>query len=107
MKILEFLEIDGHSPFRTWFRSLDSRAAAKVTVALARIEQGNIASLKSVGAGVLEHRIDWGPGYRLYLGRDGEELVILLAGGTKRRQQVDITTAQGRWQEYRQRKKGR
>nr|WP_292373008.1 type II toxin-antitoxin system RelE/ParE family toxin [Mesorhizobium sp.] len=66
-----------------------------------------MASLKSVGAGVLEHRIDWGPGYRLYLGRDGEELVILLAGGTKRRQQVDITTAQGRWQEYRQRKKGR
>ncbi|WFP78026.1 addiction module killer protein [Mesorhizobium sp. WSM4906] len=55
----------------------------------------------------MEHRIDWGPGYRIYLGRDGEELVILLAGGTKRRQQADITAAQDRWQEYLQRKKGR
>ncbi|MEO5757668.1 MAG: type II toxin-antitoxin system RelE/ParE family toxin [Mesorhizobium sp.] len=107
MRVVEFLAIDGHSPFAAWFGTLESQAAAKVTVALARIEQGNLASLKSVGAGVLEHRIDWGPGYRVYLGRDGDELVILLTGGTKRRQQADIAAAQARWQEYRQRMKER
>lgn len=54
---------------------------------------------------MLEHRIDWGPGYRIYFGRDGDELVILLAGGTKKRQQKDIEDAQRRWQEYKQRKR--
>jgi len=105
MRIVEFLATDGKSPFAAWFGTLDSQAAAKVTVALARIEQGNLASVKPVGAGVLEHRIDWGPGYRIYFGRDGDELVILLAGGTKKRQQKDIEDAQRRWQEYKQRKR--
>lgn len=105
MRIVEFLATDGKSPFAAWFGTLDSQAAAKVTVALARIEQGNLASVKPVGAGVLERRIDWGPGYRIYFGRDGDELVILLAGGTKKRQQKDIEDAQRRWQEYKQRKR--
>lgn len=76
-----------------------------VTVALARIEQGNLSNVKGVGAGVNEFRIDFGPGYRIYLGRDGEDLIILLAGGAKSRQQKDIATAQARWTDYKQRKK--
>ena len=105
MRIVEFLAPDGQSPFADWFGTLDSQAAAKVTVALARIEQGNLAQIKTVGAGVLEYRINWGPGYRIYFGRDGNELIILLAGGTKRRQQKDIEEDQGRWQNYKQRKR--
>ncbi len=105
MEIREFLDAGGTSPFGDWFDDLDAQAAAKVTVALTRIEQGNLSNVKTVGAGVLEYRIDWGPGYRLYFGRDGETLVILLCGGTKRRQQDDIATAQLRWAEYKRRKK--
>ncbi len=105
MEIREFLDAGGTSPFADWFDDLDAQAAAKVTVALTRIEQGNLSNVKTVGAGVLEYRIDWGPGYRLYFGRDGETLVILLCGGTKRRQQDDIATAQVRWAEYKRRKK--
>ena len=74
-------------------------------MALARIEQDNLSNVKGVGAGVHEFRIDFGPGYRIYLGRDGEDLVILLAGGTKNRQQKDIATAQARWTDYKRRKK--
>ena len=53
----------------------------------------------------MEYRIDFGPGYRLYFGRDGDSLVILLAGGTKRRQQHDIAMAQARWADYKKRRK--
>jgi putative addiction module killer protein len=65
MRILEYLDAAGRSPFAGWFAVLDAQAAAKVTVALARIEQGNLSNLKGVGAGVLEYRIDFGPGYRI------------------------------------------
>jgi putative addiction module killer protein len=103
--IREYVDERGHSPFARWFEDLDARAAAKVAVALARIEIGNLANVKSVGGGVLEYRIDWGPGYRVYFGRDGASLVILLAGGTKRRQHRDVPAAQERWADYRRRKK--
>ena len=65
----------------------------------------NLANVKGVGGGVLEYRIDWGAGYRVYFGRDGGTLVILLAGGTKRRQQRDVAAAQERWADYRRRRK--
>jgi putative addiction module killer protein len=103
--IREYVDSRGRSPFARWFRGLDAGAAAKVTVALSRIETGNLANVKGVGTGVLEYRIDWGPGYRVYFGADGETLVILLAGGTKRRQQRDIAVAQERWADYRRRKR--
>src|SRR6267154_120776 len=80
-----------------WFDGLDPQAAAKITVALTRLAQGNFSSVKGVGSGVLEFRVDFGPGYRIYFGRNGQEFVILLAGGTKRRQQQDIETALARW----------
>ena len=106
MQILEYLDAAGDSPYRHWFESLDAQAAAKVTVALTRIELGNLSNVKGVGAGVLEFRLDFGPGYRIYFGKDGDRLVILLAGGTKSRQQKDIAAAQKRWADYKKRKKG-
>jgi putative addiction module killer protein len=74
--------------------------------AVARLEQGNLSNVKPVGEGVLEYRINWGPGYRVYFCRDGEVLVILLTGGTKKRQQRDITAAIEMWADYRRRKRG-
>jgi len=84
---------------------LDATAAAKVTVAIARIEQGTLSAFKRVGGGVLEYRVDFGPGYRVYFGLDGDTLVILLGGGTKKRQQRDIEIAKSRWTDYKQRKR--
>jgi len=105
MHMVEYLDADGRSPFGAWFDALEATAAARVTVALARAGEGNLSNAKSVGAGVSELRIDFGPGYRIYFGRDGGGLIILLAGGTKKRQQRDIEAAQERWNEYRQRKR--
>lgn len=107
VEIREYANPEGGSPFADWFNDLDARAAAKVTTALVRMEQGNFSSVKGVGAGVLEYRLDFGPGYRIYFGKDGERLVILLAGGTKKRQQRDIEDAQARWEDYKQRKRHR
>lgn len=84
----------------------DARAAAKVASALARMEAGNLSDIKGVGGGVLERRIHFGPGYRIYFGRDGDRLVILLGGGSKRRQKRDIEEAKVRWRDYRSRKGG-
>jgi putative addiction module killer protein len=81
MLIQEYLDVEGGSPFANWFNRLDPQAAAKVTTALARMEQGNLSNVKSVGGGVLECRINFGPGYRIYFGREGDSIVILLAGG--------------------------
>jgi putative addiction module killer protein len=95
---------DGRAPFEDWFAVLDATAAAKVSVAVARLEQGNLSSAKTVGSGVLEFRIDWGPGYRVYFGRDGNAVVILLTGGTKKRQQLDIERAKAMWADYKRRR---
>ncbi len=106
MDLREYLSAQGTSPFGVWFNALEAQAAARVAVALARLENGNLANAKGVGAGVMECRIDVGPGYRIYFGRDGDTLIILLAGGTKRRQQRDIEAAQERWTDYKRRKRG-
>ena len=107
MRLLEYLDASGKSTFRAWFDRLDATAAAKATIGLARIGHGNLSNAKGVGGGVREYRIDFGPGYRIYFGQDGEEIVILLGGGTKARQDHDIATAQARWLDYKRRKKGR
>lgn len=103
-EIREYLDDAGRSPFGRWFDGLDATAAARVTTALARVEQGNFSQVKGVGAGVFEYRIDFGPGYRIYFGKDGDTLVILVGGGTKKRQSQDIALAQERWGDYKQRK---
>jgi len=104
-KIEAYVDARGNSPFVRWFDRLDARAAARVTTALSRIEQGNLSSAKGVGAGVVEARIDFGPGYRVYFGRDGATLIILLGGGTKVRQQRDIEAAKRLWRDYRRRRR--
>ena len=106
MDIREYLAEDKTSPFGEWFGRLDAQAAAKVAVAITRLGAGNFSNFKGVGASVLEYRLNFGPGYRIYFARDGETIVILLAGGTKRRQQKDIESAQARWADYRARKTG-
>ncbi len=106
MVVEEYVAEDGSNSFRTWFDSLDAQAAAKVATAILRLELGNTSNLKWIGGGLGEYRIDWGPGYRLYLTRDGEELIILFTGGTKKRQQVDIDRAGELLAEYRARKAG-
>jgi putative addiction module killer protein len=102
--VREYIDEAGRSPFGKWFDGLKGPAAAKVTTALERITQGNFSNFGPAGAGVLEDKIDWGPGYRIYFGRDGETLVILVGGGTKKRQSSDIKTAREHWAEYKKRK---
>lgn len=104
LTVREFLDSNGTSPFAEWFDSLDAAAAAKVTSAVRRLELGNFSNVKGVGGGVFEFRIDFGPGYRVYFGKDGEALVILLGGGTKKRQDRDIAAARQRWSDYKKRK---
>ena len=99
-KVVEYLEADGISPFRRWFERLDAVAAAKVSAALYRMAQGNLSSVKPVGKGVAEYRIDFGPGYRVYIGQEADVVVILLGGGTKKGQNRDIRQAQERWARY-------
>jgi putative addiction module killer protein len=82
-----------------------TEAARKVTTALYRVGLGNFSNAKSVGAGVYECKINFGPGYRVYFGKEGEQIVILLSGGTKQRQHSDIRLALERWDDYKQRKK--
>jgi putative addiction module killer protein len=106
MDLLQYQTSDGTSPFGDWFEGLDAVAAAKITTSLIRLELGHVSNVKSVGAGVLELKIDFGPGYRVYFGRDGSQIVILLGGGTKKRQQLDIAAAHRRWTDYKERKKG-
>lgn len=101
----EYVDDVGRSPFGAWFDSLEGRAAAKVTIALERITQGHTSAMKSVGEGVSEYRIDFGAGYRIYFGKDGEHLVILVGGGTKKHQQQDIADAKLIWRRYKQRKR--
>lgn len=102
--IEEYLDDGGTSPFARWFGQLDAGAAARVTVALMRLERGATSNVKGVGDGVQEFRIDSGPGYRIYFGRDGMRLAILLGGGTKRRQDADIARAKAHWADYKMRK---
>lgn len=103
--VREYLDRSGRSPYAEWFDSLIAQAAAKVATAVTRMAQGNVSNVKSIGSGIHECRIDFGPGYRIYFGKDGELVVILLGGGIKKRQQNDISNAIARWQDYKNRKK--
>jgi putative addiction module killer protein len=100
-----YVDAGGRSAFERWFDRLEAQAASKVTIALARLEQGNVSNVKAVGEGVSELRIHWGPGYRVYFGQDGARLVILLCGGSKQRQAKDIAGAKALWSAYRAAKK--
>jgi putative addiction module killer protein len=81
------------------------KQAAKVAVASIRMAHGNFSNVEGVGPGVFEYKVNFGPGYRIYFGKDGVRLILLLAGGSKKRQQRDIQIAIAHWQDYKQRKK--
>ncbi len=83
IEIRGYIDPKGRAVFKQWFAELDTAASAKVAMALTRMELGNFANAKGVRGGVLEYRIDWGPGYRIYFGKDGDTVVILLAGRHK------------------------
>ena len=100
----EYIREDASNPYKKWFDGLSSQAAAKVTVAKLRMELGNTSSIKWFD-GIGEYVIDWGPGYRIYLAKDGETLIVLFGGGTKRGQQRDIDRAKELLAEYKARKK--
>lgn len=104
IKLQEYIQDDGVSPYQAWFDGLDAQAAAKVTVAKTRLELGNTSNVqwfRSIG----EYKIDWGPGYRIYLAKDGEALIILFGGSTKKGQQKAIDQAVALHEEYKARKK--
>ena len=105
IELREYIDAKGRSPYARWFNRLNAQAAAKVAITLIRMEQGNLSNAKGVGGGVLECRIDFGPGYRIYFGKEGDTLIILLGGGTKKSQQQDIETARELWREYKRRKR--
>jgi putative addiction module killer protein len=104
VQVLEYLDARSRSPYAAWFDNLNANAAAKVSAALYRLEAGNFSNVKGVGEGVFERRIDFGPGYRIYFGKDGETVLILLGGSGKQRQPEAIAMAQERWTDYKRRK---
>jgi putative addiction module killer protein len=101
-----YIDAGGDAPFAEWFAELEPAASARIARAIARMEQGNFSNVKGVGEGVMEYKIDFGAGYRVYFGRDGDTIVILLTGGTKKRQQPDIDAAKVYWRDYRLSKRG-
>ena len=104
MNVQEYIKDDGSSPYEDWFSSLDHIAAAKITVAISRLESGNTSSIKWFG-GIGEYKINWGPGYRIYLVQEGKRLILLFGGGTKKTQKNDIKTSKQLYKEYKDRKK--
>jgi putative addiction module killer protein len=96
---------DGSSPFGDWFAAVEASAALRIDDALYRMRQGNLGDHKSLGMGLFERRIPYGPGYRIYFGRVGTQIVILVGGGTKKSQRQDIAKAHRHWQDYKARKR--
>jgi putative addiction module killer protein len=104
IRVEEYICQDGTNPYKTWFDGLAAQAAAKIVTAKLRLEQGNTSKVKWFD-GIGEYVIDWGPGYRVYLAKDGDALIILFGGGIKRGQQKDIDRAKALHIEYKLRKK--
>lgn len=100
IRILEYTSPDGASPFAEWLNRIPANHALRVTEALYRMEYGNFGDHKAVGDGVMERRIFGSPALRVYYGMDGKELVILLAGGGKQKQDKDIAKAKALWAAY-------
>jgi len=103
VRVEEYIQKDGSSPYKKWFDTLGNQAAARVAIAIYRLQLGNTSSVKWF-EGIGEYKIDWGPGYRIYLAKDGHDLIILFGGGTKKSQPADIVKAKRLWTEYKERK---
>ncbi|MFO1364774.1 MAG: type II toxin-antitoxin system RelE/ParE family toxin [Burkholderiales bacterium] len=105
-EIRRYRTVAGDEPFTQWLGALvDRQARARVLVRLERLALGNAGDARYLRDGVSELRIDWGPGYRVYFGREGNSLVVLLCGGDKRRQAVDVERAVKLWHEHENRNK--
>lgn len=100
IEIQTYQTANGKEPYTEWLKKLDVQARLKVITAVGRLAEGNTSNLKGLGAGVSELKINFGPGYRVYLGRQGDKIAILLGGGTKKRQSDDIARAKTHWQDY-------
>ena len=105
IELREYVDAQGNNHYRKWASKQDPSVRARVDKAVFRLGEGNFSSVKPEAQGVSALRLDFGPGYRVYFSRDGEQLVLLLAGGTKRRQQGDIELARQLWSEYKKRKR--
>jgi putative addiction module killer protein len=106
IQLLECVNEKGVSPYTVWLESLDPAVRARVLVSVFRLASGNFSACKGAG-GIFELRLDFGPGYRIYFGKDGEFVVLLLGGGTKKRQQKDIEDARLLWKQYKRQKTGK
>ena len=104
-EVLEYLTASGISPFAEWRRTLDVRVRERIDRVIERFYDGNLGDHKGVGEGLVETRINAGPGYRVYYGCDRQRIIILLAGGIKRSQPRDIYRAKKRWSDYKDRKR--
>jgi putative addiction module killer protein len=100
LTVREYLSAEGKSPFREWLDSLTVVVRARIQARVLRFELGNLGDHKTVGAGVWEARVMFGPGYRIYFGKDGDAIIVLLVGGDKRSQAKDISRAQEFWSAY-------
>jgi putative addiction module killer protein len=92
---------EGKVPFSEWFEAInDPRTRYKIDARLTRIRLGNLGDCQAVGSGVSELRLDYGPGFRIYFGQEGQEIIVLLCGGDKSTQKKDIKKAQVYWADY-------
>lgn len=105
LDLSEYVDARRHNHYREWVSKLDASVRARIDKSVLRMGYGNLSGVKPEGEGVSALRLDFGPGYRVYFGKDGDTLLILLAGGTKRRQQYDIELARSLWAEYKKRKR--
>ena len=105
LTVREYLTADGKNAFREWLRSLTKAVGARIQLRLQRFELGNLGDHKNVGEGIWEARVMFGPGYRIYFGKDGASIIVLLIGGDKRSQAKDIARARGFWRDYLEAKK--
>ena len=101
LTVREYLDETGRSPFRSWLSTLDRVTRARIQARILRFELGNLGDHKQVGRGVWEARLAFGPGYRVYFGKSGTDIVLLLLGGDKRSQPRDIERARRYWADYR------
>lgn len=100
LTIREYVSADGRNYFREWIDSLTISVRARIQARILRFETGNLGDHKSVGEGVWEARIMFGPGYRIYFGKEGRSIILLLLGGDKSSQAADIRKARRLWKEY-------
>jgi putative addiction module killer protein len=101
VEVLILANDDGREPFIDWLHGLrDQRAVARISARIERLHQGLFGDTKSLGRGVYELRVDYGPGYRVYFGREADTVVLLLCGGDKRTQRRDIEQAMQWWERW-------